>query len=156
MYKRVWWIRPSASSSGRVMIFSPLRIFRRVSAYMVHAVQMGKRTRMSFSKIEEVLEMPNLIEVQKNSYARFLNEDLLEVLKDISPITDFSDKYALYSKASSLRSRRIPKKSARSATIPTPEGSTFTPSSSTRRPASGPCRCPARKKRASSWPNCRR
>ena len=63
---------------------------------MVHAVQMGKRTRMSFSKIEEVLEMPNLIEVQKNSYARFLNEDLLEVLKDISPITDFSDKYALY------------------------------------------------------------
>ena len=37
---------------------------------MVHAVQMGKRTRMSFSKIEEVLEMPNLIEVQKEGLAQ--------------------------------------------------------------------------------------
>ena len=66
-----------------------------VSAYMVHAVQMGKRTRMSFSKIEEVLEMPNLIEVQKNSYERFLKEDLREVLRDISPITDFSENLVL-------------------------------------------------------------
>ena len=62
---------------------------------MVHAVQMGKRTRMSFSKIEEVLEMPNLIEVQKNSYERFLKEDLREVLRDISPITDFSENLVL-------------------------------------------------------------
>ena len=56
---------------------------------------MGKRTRMSFSKIEEVLEMPNLIEVQKNSYERFLKEDLREVLRDISPITDFSENLVL-------------------------------------------------------------
>ena len=62
---------------------------------MVHAVQMGKRERMSFSKIEEVLEMPNLIEVQKNSYERFLKEDLREVLRDISPITDFSENLVL-------------------------------------------------------------
>ncbi len=50
---------------------------------------------MSFSKIEEVLEMPNLIEVQKNSYERFLKEDLREVLRDISPITDFSENLVL-------------------------------------------------------------
>ena len=52
---------------------------------MVHAVQMGKRTRMSFSKTQSVLEMPNLIEVQKNSYERFLKEDLREVLRDAPP-----------------------------------------------------------------------
>ena len=62
---------------------------------MVHAVQMGKRTRMSFSKTQSVLEMPNLIEVQKNSYERFLKEDLREVLRDISPITDFSENLVL-------------------------------------------------------------
>jgi len=62
---------------------------------MVHAVQMGKRTRMSFSKSEKILELPNLIEVQKNSYERFLKEDLREVLKDISPITDFSENLVL-------------------------------------------------------------
>ena len=53
---------------------------------MVHEVHMGKlRERMSFSRIDEVLEMPNLIEVQKNSYQRFLDTDLREVLADVSP-----------------------------------------------------------------------
>ncbi len=52
---------------------------------------MGKlRKRMSFSRIDEVLEMPNLIEVQKNSYNRLLENDLREVLYDISPIVDFN------------------------------------------------------------------
>ena len=52
---------------------------------------MGKlRNRMSFSRIDEVLEMPNLIEVQKNSYQRFLDTDLREVLADVSPITDYN------------------------------------------------------------------
>ena len=52
---------------------------------------MGKlRKRMSFSRIGEVLEMPDLIEVQKNSYQRFLDVDLREVLMDASPITDYS------------------------------------------------------------------
>ena len=60
-------------------------------AFMVHEVQMGKlRKRMSFSSIDEVLEMPNLIEVQKNSYRRFLDFDLREVLADVSPIEDYN------------------------------------------------------------------
>ena len=61
----------------------------------MHDVKMGKRTRKSFSKISEVLEMPDLIEVQKNSYYRFLKEDLREVFHDISPIVDFSGKLVL-------------------------------------------------------------
>ncbi len=62
---------------------------------MMHDVQMGQRTRKSFSRIQEVLDMPDLIEVQKNSYYRFLKEDLREVLDDISPITDYSGKLVL-------------------------------------------------------------
>ena len=63
---------------------------------MVHEVQMGKlRTRMSFSRINEALEMPNLIEVQKNSYQRFLDTDLREVLSDVSPITDYNGNLVL-------------------------------------------------------------
>ena len=62
---------------------------------MMHDVKMGKRTRKSFSRISEVLEMPDLIEVQKNSYYRFLKEDLKEVFHDISPIVDFSGKLVL-------------------------------------------------------------
>jgi len=45
---------------------------------------------MSYSRIDEVLEMPNLIEVQKNSYQWFLDEGLREVLRDVSPITDYT------------------------------------------------------------------
>ena len=56
----------------------------------IRALQYGDTTRISYSKINEVLEMPNLIEVQKNSYQWFLNEGLKEVFEDISPITDFS------------------------------------------------------------------
>ena len=62
---------------------------------MVHEVQMGTRKRMSFSRINEVLDMPDLIEVQKNSYKRFVQEDLREVLDDISPITDYTEKLVL-------------------------------------------------------------
>ena len=62
---------------------------------MVHEVQMGTRKRMSFSRINEVLDMPDLIEVQKNSYQRFVDEDLREVLDDISPITDYTEKLVL-------------------------------------------------------------
>ncbi|MBR4015759.1 MAG: DNA-directed RNA polymerase subunit beta [Anaerotignum sp.] len=56
----------------------------------IHALQFGDTSRMSYSKINEVLEMPNLIEVQKNSYQWFLDEGLREVFEDISPITDFN------------------------------------------------------------------
>lgn len=56
----------------------------------VHPVKMGRKERMSFSKIDEVIDMPNLIEVQKNSYQWFLDEGLREVLRDMSPIESFS------------------------------------------------------------------
>ncbi len=57
---------------------------------MVHPVRMGKNIRMSYSKIDEVLDMPNLIEVQKNSYKWFLEEGLREVFRDVSPIADYT------------------------------------------------------------------
>ncbi len=57
---------------------------------MVHPVQLGRNTRMSYSRINEVLEMPNLIEVQKNSYRWFLEEGLREVFRDVSPIEDYT------------------------------------------------------------------
>lgn len=50
----------------------------------------GQNERKSYSKIQEILEMPNLIAVQKSSYKQFLDEGLKEVFKDISPITDYS------------------------------------------------------------------
>lgn len=61
----------------------------------VKPVHMGKNVRMSFSRIDEVLEMPNLIEVQKNSYQWFLNEGLKEVFKDVSSITDYTGNLVL-------------------------------------------------------------
>ena len=61
----------------------------------MHDVQMGRQTRKSFSRIREVLDMPDLMEIQKNSYYRFLKEDLKEVFDDISPITDYSGKLVL-------------------------------------------------------------
>lgn len=57
---------------------------------MVRPVQLGKNVRMSYSKIDEVVDMPNLIEVQKNSYKWFLEEGLREVFRDVSPITDYT------------------------------------------------------------------
>ena len=61
----------------------------------VKPVKMGKNTRMSFSKINEVLDMPNLIEVQKNSYEWFLHDGLKEVFEDVSGITDFNGNLVL-------------------------------------------------------------
>ncbi len=61
----------------------------------VKPVTQGKTTRMSFSRINEVLQMPNLIEVQKNSYKQFLDEGLKEVFKDISSISDYQDNLVL-------------------------------------------------------------
>ncbi|MBQ2766992.1 MAG: DNA-directed RNA polymerase subunit beta [Clostridia bacterium] len=57
---------------------------------MVKPQKLGTNVRMSFSKIDEALEMPNLIEIQKKSFQWFLDEGLMEVLRDVSPITDFS------------------------------------------------------------------
>ncbi|MBC8570157.1 DNA-directed RNA polymerase subunit beta [Zongyangia hominis] len=61
----------------------------------VKPVQLGKNTRMSFARINEVLDMPNLIEVQKNSYKWFLEEGLKEVFRDISAITDYTGNLVL-------------------------------------------------------------
>ena len=62
----------------------------------IRPIKVGsKGLRMSYSKQKEVLEMPNLIEVQKNSYQWFLDEGLDEVFRDISPITDYSGKLSL-------------------------------------------------------------
>ncbi len=58
-------------------------------------VKAGKGMRMSFQRQKEVLEMPNLIEIQKNSYRWFLEEGLKEVFEDISPIADFAGHLSL-------------------------------------------------------------
>ena len=57
---------------------------------MVKPVRLGKNTRMTFSKINEVIDMPNLIEIQKDSYKWFVEEGLKEVFRDMSAITDYS------------------------------------------------------------------
>ncbi len=62
---------------------------------MVHPVQVGKRTRMSFAKVKDVTEMPSLIEVQLDSYEWFLREGLLEVFADINPISNFTGNLVL-------------------------------------------------------------
>ena len=61
----------------------------------VKPVKQGSRERMSFSKINEVMEMPNLIEVQKDSYQWFLDKGLREVFRDIDEITDYSGNLSL-------------------------------------------------------------
>lgn len=55
-----------------------------------HLVQYGRRTRRSYARINEILEVPNLIEIQQKSYDWFLEEGLREMFQDISPIQDFT------------------------------------------------------------------
>ncbi|MGV3024819.1 DNA-directed RNA polymerase subunit beta [Clostridium thermobutyricum] len=62
---------------------------------MVHPVQSGKRTRMSFGKVKAAADMPNLIEVQLDSYEWFLKEGLHEVFDDINPIGNFTGNLVL-------------------------------------------------------------
>ena len=61
----------------------------------IRPVKAGKGLRMSYSRLKEVLQMPNLIEVQKDSYQWFLDEGLKEVFADISPIADYSGHLSL-------------------------------------------------------------
>ena len=61
----------------------------------IRPVKAGKNLRMSYSRQKEVLEMPNLIEVQKDSYQWFLDEGLREVFRDISPIEDYAGHLSL-------------------------------------------------------------
>lgn len=60
----------------------------------IRPMKSGKSSQMSYSRQKEVLQMPNLIEVQKDSYDWFLKSGLKEVFEDISPITDYSGKIA--------------------------------------------------------------
>jgi len=62
---------------------------------MIYPEKVGVRGRKSFAKLKEVLELPNLIEVQRNSYEWFLKEGLKEVFRDISPIQDFTGNLVL-------------------------------------------------------------
>ncbi len=62
---------------------------------MLKPQKLGKNVRMSFSKIEAATDMPNLIEVQKDSYEWFLREGLNEVLRDVSPIVDYTGNLAI-------------------------------------------------------------
>ena len=61
----------------------------------VKPVKLGKNERMTFSKINEVIDMPNLIEIQKDSYAWFLDQGLKEVFEDMSSITDYTGNLVL-------------------------------------------------------------
>ncbi len=60
-----------------------------------HLVQYGRRTRRSYARINEVLDVPNLIEIQQQSYEKFLEEGLREIFQDISPISDFTGNLVL-------------------------------------------------------------
>ena len=57
---------------------------------MVHPVKYGKRERMSFSRVDEVMSLPNLLDVQTSSYKWLIEEGLKEVFDDVSPIEDYS------------------------------------------------------------------
>ena len=63
--------------------------------YRIHPTGEGKSMRMSYQRHKEVLPMPNLIEVQTDSYKWFLEKGLQEVFDDISPIEDFSGRLSL-------------------------------------------------------------
>ena len=62
---------------------------------MPRPIKVGKRERLTFAKINEVCEMPNLIEIQTDSYKWFVEEGLREVFEDVSPIRDYADKFVL-------------------------------------------------------------
>ncbi|MBR0060259.1 MAG: hypothetical protein IJP68_02155, partial [Selenomonadaceae bacterium] len=63
---------------------------------MFNPVQVGKRTRYSYARIKEVMEMPHLLDIQRNSYEWFKKEGLQEIFKDISPISDFTGNLELF------------------------------------------------------------
>ena len=63
---------------------------------MLNPVKVGKRTRYSYARIKEVMSMPNLLDIQRNSYEWFKNEGLAEIFRDISPISDFTGNLKLF------------------------------------------------------------
>ena len=85
----------SISHAALFLNVSRPTIYKRIEAGELHPIKLGKNERMSYSRVDEVLEMPNLIEVQKNSYQWFIDKGLKEVLHDVSPICDFSGNLVL-------------------------------------------------------------
>ena len=69
---------------------------------MFNPVPVGKRVRYSYAKIKEVLDMPHLLDIQRNSYEWFLKEGLQEIFHDISPIQDFTGNLVLSFEAFNL------------------------------------------------------
>ncbi len=63
---------------------------------MFNPVQVGKRTRYSYARIKEVMDMPHLLDIQRNSYEWFKKEGLQEIFRDISPIADFTGNLELF------------------------------------------------------------
>ncbi|HCA20893.1 MAG TPA: DNA-directed RNA polymerase subunit beta, partial [Lachnospiraceae bacterium] len=66
-----------------------------MNKYRMHPIKSGRSQRMGYSNKKEVIDMPNLIEVQVSSYEWFLTEGLREAFDDISPITDFTGQLSL-------------------------------------------------------------
>ena len=69
---------------------------------MFNPVQVGKRTRYSYARIKEVMKIPHLLDIQRNSYEWFIKEGLAEIFKDISPISDFTGNLKLFFKGFKL------------------------------------------------------
>ena len=85
-----------AESSNNELFFNKfIRSGMSMEKNRIRPVTTGKSSRMSYSRQKEVLQMPNLIEVQKDSYQWFLREGLKEVFEDISPISDYAGKLSL-------------------------------------------------------------
>lgn len=76
-------------------MFLVILVYTRGEKLMVHPIQVGKRTRMSFARVKDIIDMPNLIEVQLDSYQWFLDEGLQEVFNDISPISNYTGNLVL-------------------------------------------------------------
>ncbi|MGN0772067.1 MAG: hypothetical protein ACI4MI_05735, partial [Christensenellales bacterium] len=62
----------------------------------IHKIKCGNTERMSFSKIKETLEIPYLIELQKESYKQFINEGIRDILNEFSPVVDRAGRFELH------------------------------------------------------------
>ena len=112
---------------------------------MVKDVQYGKTMRKSYAKYEEILEIPNMLKIQKDSYQWFLEEGLREVFKDVGTITDFSGKLELsFLDYSMNEPPKYTIEECRSGTQPMPGPSRFGSACATPRPMRS-------RNRTSSW-----
>src|SRR5690606_7336016 len=82
-------------AAHRIFATQTRHFLRGVAPLAVVTQELGKRERITFGKIKEVLDMPDLIEVQRKSHEWFLKEGILEMFKDISPIQDFTGNLVL-------------------------------------------------------------